>query len=142
MPLPVMKFPIVARMPSTALRSGAPRRRSWRGSGASRRRTAAASHRRQSRPRPSGLATGTAVSSKIDLRTWDLEHYVQSGQSEDPHFKGVCFTHTTFLKHLGSSFDDSFSSALCMSREEWRRGKPVWHSSDQMLGSRKILRYR
>ena len=51
------------------------------------------------------------------------------------------FTHTKFLKHLVSSFDDSFWSALCMSREEWRRGKPVWHSSDQVLGSSKILRY-
>ena len=51
------------------------------------------------------------------------------------------FTHTTFLKHLMSCFDYSFLSALCMSREEWRRGKQVWHSSDQVLGSSKILRY-
>ena len=27
-----------------------------------------------------------------------------------------------------------------MSREEWRRGKHVWHSYDQVLGSSKILR--
>ena len=58
-------------------------------------------------------------------------------------FRGSrCFTLTTFLKHLESCFDDLFSSALCMSKEEWRRGYiQVWHSSDQVLGSSKILRY-
>ena len=48
----------------------------------------------------------------------------------------------TFLKDLVSCFVDSFLSAFSISREEWRRGKLVWHSSDQVLGSSKILRYR
>ena len=44
-------------------------------------------------------------------------------QSEYPHSKGVdvllFLNILTFLKHLVSSFDDLFSSSLCMSREEW-----------------------